>query len=314
MDQEKLERINRFLDDHSGNRVKCVMCPRGCAIDRHHELGECQEPFHPRISSANLHTGEEPPLSGHKGSGTIFLSGCNLHCAFCQNYPISQLHQANKETDPEGLAEMMLKLQKRGAHNINFVTPSHYVYQIVQALKIAVEKGLTLPIVYNTSGYDSLSIIRGLEGIVDVYLPDAKYSDDSTAKKLSDADGYVGINRKVLKEMYRQMGDEVILDEKGIAKRGLIIRHLILPNHTENSKNVLKWIAEELSADVHLSIMSQYFPAYRADVQSQFRSIRHVLTHHEYDEVMDYAETLGLENGWFQPFHALNDYHSPRDI
>lgn len=314
MNEAKLARIERFLADHAGNVEKCVMCPRACGVDRRVELGECGEPFYPRIASANLHTGEEPPLSGKRGSGTIFFAGCNLHCVFCQNFPISQLHRANRETDAEGLAEMMLALQKRGAHNINFVTPSHYVFQIVQALKIAVERGLVIPIVYNTSGYDSLPVIRSLEGIVDIYLPDAKYADNAVAGKYSDAPNYVEVDRKVLKEMYRQTGNELIYDDidRDIAVKGMIIRHLIIPGEVENSKRVLEWIARELSPSVHLSVMSQYFPAHRANTDPQFDGIRRTLSHSEYDAVMDYAESLGLENGWFQPFDAMNDYHSER--
>jgi putative pyruvate formate lyase activating enzyme len=301
MRTDKLDRIKYFLEKHQENIRSCRMCPRACGVDRAKELGECGEGFDPRISSANLHYGEEPPISGTSGSGTIFFTGCNLHCLYCQNFPISQLHRATKTLGTESLADTMLALQKRGAHNINFVTPSHYVYQAVAALGAAVEKGLTIPVVYNTSGYDSLPVIRDLEGIVDIYLPDMKYVFDDIAVEYSCAPDYPRINRSVLLEMYRQTGLEIDADDAGIAKRGLIIRHLVIPGNVENSKEVLKWIAENLSPDIHLALMSQYFPADRA---ANHPVIGRRLTQEEYDEVIGYADGLGFENGWFQELEA----------
>ena len=297
MRTDKLDRINSFLEKHRGNIHECRMCPRACGVDRAKELGECGEGFEPRISSANLHHGEEPPISGTSGSGAIFFTGCNLHCMFCQNFPISQLHSAAKTLTTEGLADTMLSLQKRGAHNINLVTPSHTIYQAVAALGIAVEKGLIIPIVYNTSGYDSLPVIRGLDGIVDIYLPDSKYAFDNIAVEYSSAPNYTQVNRNVLIEMYRQTGQEIEVDKAGIARRGMIIRHLVLPGNTANSKAVLKWIAENLSPAIHLALMSQYFPADRA---ANHPVIGRRLTQDEYDEVIGYADELGFENGWFQ--------------
>jgi putative pyruvate formate lyase activating enzyme len=216
---------------------------------------------------------------------------------FCQNFPISQLHSAAKTLTTEGLADTMLSLQKRGAHNINLVTPSHTIYQTVAALGIAVEKGLIIPIVYNTSGYDSLPIIRGLDGIADIYLPDSKYGFDNIADEYSSAPNYTQVNRNVLIEMYRQTGPEIEVDKAGIARRGMIIRHLVLPGNTANSKAVLKWIAENLTPAIHLALMSQYFPADRA---ANHPVIGRRLTQDEYDEVIGYADELGFENGWFQ--------------
>ncbi len=300
METLKAARIEAFLAEHTGNRTSCVMCPRACGIDRHTAAGECGEPYQPRIASANLHFGEEPPISGTKGSGTIFFSGCNLHCVFCQNFPISQLHRANRDLDAEGLAQTLLKLQARGAHNINLVTPSHYVFQFVEALRIAVAEGLTIPIVYNSSGYDSPPVVRSLEGIVDVWLPDSKYAADETAKRFSDAPNYVAVNRKALAEMFRQCGSAIDTDGDGIIRRGMIIRHLVLPGQVENSKQVLRWIAENLSPEVHLSLMSQYFPAHRVPLESRFADVNRKLAPDEYNEVVDYAQSLGMDNGWFQ--------------
>ncbi len=300
MDNNKLEAIERFIEKYGSNEKSCTICPRGCGVDRNTELGECREPFNPRVSSANLHNGEEPPVSGIHGSGTIFLTGCNLHCVFCQNYPISQLHDANRQCDIETFADMMVRLQKRRAHNINFVTPSHYVYQIVLGLREAIKRGFDIPVVYNTSGYDRAEIISDLAGIVDVFLPDAKYADNSVALRYSDAPNYVEINRAMLLRIYDKFGSDIEFGEWGIAKRGMIIRHLVIPGEVENSKAVLKWIAENLSPKVYLSLMSQYFPAYRASSEPKFDNINRRLSHREYEDVVDFAEGLGFENGWFQ--------------
>ncbi len=260
MPNDKLARVEAFLEEHKGNRETCVMCPRACRTDRRTGVGECGEPWLPASPARIFHFGEEPPITGVRGSGTIFFSGCNLHCVFCQNFPISQLHQANRSLAIEGLADAMLELRNRGAHNVNLVTPSHYIFQFVEALKLALERGFDLPIVYNSSGYDSLPIVRRLDGIVDVWLPDAKYASDDVARRFSDAPNYVAVDRKALTEMFRQTGGRLDTDDDGIATKGMIVRHLVLPGQVENSKAVLKWIAEELSPAVHISLMSQYFP------------------------------------------------------
>lgn len=298
--ESKIQAVEKFLDEHAANGTSCVMCPRTCRVDRNVTTGFCGEPYLPRIASANIHTGEEPPISGTRGSGTIFFSGCNLRCVFCQNFPISQLHQANRTLTIEDLAGTMLELQSRGAHNVNLVTPSHYVYQFVEALRIAIGRGFALPVVYNSSGYDSLPVVRSLEGIVDVWLPDSKYASNEAAVRFSDAPGYVGVNRKALTEMFRQSGSSLDTDDDGIARKGMIVRHLVLPGQVENSKAVLKWLAENLSPAVHISLMSQYFPAHRAASEPAYAAINRKILAEEYDEVADYAEELGIENGWFQ--------------
>lgn len=298
--QNKLSLITAFLEKYKSITHACNICPRACGVDRHIQTGDCGEPFLPKIASANLHTGEEPPISGSRGSGTIFFSGCNMHCVFCQNYPISQLHQANKKYTIDELADLILSLQKRKAHNINFVSPSHYVYQIVMALEVAIKKGFNLPIVYNTSGYDRADVICDLANIVDVYLPDAKYANNTLAEKFSGASNYVENNRVVLKEMFAQTGEDIRLDGDGIIQWGLIIRHLVLPGEVQNSKDVLQWIASELSPRVYLSLMSQYFPAYRVSSEEQFADINRQISTEEYNEVADFADSLGFDNGWFQ--------------
>lgn len=298
--KKKLGKIRIFLEKHRDQLKNCRQCPRACGVNRNLELGECGQSNEISVASVNLHHGEEPPISGSRGSGTVFFSGCNLHCVFCQNFPISQLRQAGRTLTSEALGTEILKLQKRGAHNVNFVTPSHYVYKMVEALKFAVESGFSLPVVYNTSGYDNPVLIRDLEGIVDIYLPDSKYSDNITAEKFSDASHYLEVNRKVLTEIFRQTEGKLILDQDGIAKSGMILRHLVLPSETKNSKEVLKWVSQNLGSKIFISVMSQYFPAYRVLAEAAFSSINQHVEISEYEEILDYAESLGFENGFFQ--------------
>lgn len=249
----------------------------------------------PRIASANLHTGEEPPISGSKGSGTIFFSGCTLGCVFCQNFPISQ--QGNGETvSTAELASRMLKLQKRGAHNINLVTPTHWLPQFMAALWLAIPKGFNLPVVWNSSGYESVDALKLLDGVVSVYLPDMKYSDDSQALELSGAPGYTAINRLAVLEMLRQVG-HLQLDDDGIAIKGLIIRHLVLPQGRAGSATTLPWIAEHLGTETHIALMSQYFPAHQAPTVS---GMGQKIDADEYDTVVEILHSLNLENGWVQ--------------
>ncbi len=295
----KLEKIKNFLEKYKDSAIFCKMCPRNCKIDRRIRTGNCGEPLNPRVASINLHFGEEPPVSGSKGSGTVFFSGCNLHCIFCQNFPISQLHQANQDLSIEQLSQKLLDLQARGAHNINFVSPSHYIYQIVQSLKKAVERGLTIPVLFNTGGYDHADILRDLEGIVDLWLPDAKYAFEDLALRYSGARDYVEVNRKALLEIYRQTSEQLVVDSTGMAKKGIIIRHLVLPGQTENSIRVLDWIKKEMGNQIHLSLMSQYFPTYKA-LEKSPDSLGRKLHFDEYNTVVHHAEDLGFENGWFQ--------------
>lgn len=275
----------------------CRVCPRECGVNRlkNDKLGFCRSGLNPVISSVSPHHGEEPPLSGTKGSGTIFFTNCNLRCAYCQNYPISQMGNG-AERSPGELACQMLWLQEQGCHNLNLVTPTHFMPQILKALGIARERGFSLPIVYNTSGYESVESLRLLDGIVDIYLPDMRYSDESTARRFSVAPYYPEINRAAVMEMYRQVGN-LQLDEKGIAKRGLIIRHLVLPHGISGTDGVMKFLAEEISKDVFISLMSQYFPAFKAN---EMKELSRRITAKEYEDARRIMEKYGLENGWMQ--------------
>src|SRR5208283_1310224 len=243
---------------------RCRACPRACGANRltNEKTGFCRSGLNPIISSVNAHHGEEPPLSGIKGSGTIFFANCNLRCVYCQNYPISQMGNGVEKT-PEELAGQMLLLQEQGCHNLNLVTPSHFMPQILKSLDMASQRGFDLPIVYNTNGYESLEALRLLDGIVDIYLPDMRYSNNGFSMKYSGAPHYSEVNRAAVKEMHRQVGN-LVVDESGFGKRGLIIRHLILPKGLSGTEVIMKFIAEEISKDVYISLMSQYFPAYKA--------------------------------------------------
>ncbi len=274
----------------------CDLCPRECGVDRlAGETGFCRAGLKPRIASANVHNGEEPPISGSRGSGTIFLSHCTLRCRFCQNFPISKLGNGEDLTTP-GLAERMLKLQALGVHNINFVTPGHYLPQILAALLLAIPRGFRLPLVWNTSGYEKVDVLRLLDGIVDIYLPDMKYADEEPAVKFSSAPGYREINRAAILEMFRQVG-HLELDREGIAVKGLIIRHLVLPEGAAGSRETLAWIAGNLGAETHVALMNQYFPAHEA---CEVPELHRRITDGEYAEAVDALEEFGLENGWVQ--------------
>jgi putative pyruvate formate lyase activating enzyme len=275
----------------------CELCPHRCGANRlAGEHGICRMGDLPKVSSWNLHHWEEPPISGTRGSGTIFFSGCTGRCHFCQNYPISQLgYGAIVKVDR--LAGMMLELQRKGAHNINFVTPTHFVPQILAALPYAIKAGLRLPLVYNTSGYECEKTLRLLEGVIDVWLPDAKYADDATARRLSGFKDYVTANRAALREMYHQVGDELALDPDGLAVRGMIVRHMVLPNGLADTPQVLNWLASELSPWIHVSLMDQYFPAYHA---IDHPILGRKVTPDEYLEALDAFDAAGLERGWFQ--------------
>jgi putative pyruvate formate lyase activating enzyme len=275
----------------------CDVCPRRCGTNRlAGRPGVCGVAQDPVIASWNVHPWEEPPISGTRGSGTIFFSGCTGKCRFCQNYPISQLGHGNRVT-VERFAEMMLELQARGCHNINFVTPTHFAPQILAAVEVAAGWGLRIPLVYNTSGWETVETLRSLEGVVDLWLPDAKYISDEVAHRISGFTNYVAVNRAALKEIYRQVGPELLLGEDGIARRGMIIRHLVLPHDLSGTGEALAWIGRELSPKVHVSLMDQYFPAYLVlDDPMLGRKI----TQDEYQAALAGFEAAGLENGWFQ--------------
>jgi len=276
----------------------CECCPRHCGVDRlAGEAGFCRVPSGILISHAGLHFGEEPPLSGSRGSGTVFFAGCNLRCVFCQNYQISQEFENNPTwlLTADELASIMLQLQGEGAHNINFVSPSHMVLQMADAIVQARDKGLIIPVVYNSNGYDEVETLRLIRGLVDIYLPDLKYLDNALAGRLSEAGDYADIVPGVLEEMLDQVG-HLQLDDAGVATRGLLVRHLVLPSYLDNSRRCLKYLAE-LSPDIAVSIMSQYSPQYRA---CQYPGIDRTLTEEEYDDIMGYALDLGLDNAFIQ--------------
>lgn len=275
---------------------ECRLCPRDCGVNRLlDEKGFCGIGRRVKVASHNLHFGEEPPISGHAGSGTIFFSGCNMHCRFCQNYPISQLRHGEK-VSPQRLARMMLNLQKRGAHNINLVTPSHVVPQFLAGLAIAAKEGLKLPIVYNSSGYDGTEVLGLLDGVIDIYMPDIKYSTRDSAERCSMAPDYWEHVRPAVKEMYGQVG-ALETDDEGIGVRGLLIRHLVLPAGLAGSEKVFEFISGELGNDVPVNLMSQYFPADEA-VGDPVLGRR--ITREEFREAEDALHRHGLKEGWIQ--------------
>ncbi len=284
----------------------CTICPHNCKINRTKNPGRCKSTDKIKIALYSIHNFEEPCISGKKGSGTIFFSNCNMNCVFCQNYEISQLGRG-KEITIEELANVMIKQQERNVQNINLVTPTSYALHIVEAIKIARKKGLEIPIVYNTNGYDSVETLKLLEGYVDIYLPDLKYYYDDLAKKYSKVDNYFEIATKAIQEMYRQVGTPV-LDENGVMKKGLMIRHLILPNEVQNSKKVLKWIKENIDSNVYVSIMAQYFPTYKA---KEIPEIARKITKEEYEKVENYLYELDLENGYIQELGEHEEEYVP---
>ena len=284
----------------------CTICPHNCKINRTKNPGRCKSTDKIKIALYSIHNFEEPCISGEKGSGTIFFSNCNMNCVFCQNYEISQLGRG-KEITIEELANVMIKQQERNVQNINLVTPTSYALHIVEAIKIARKKGLKIPIVYNTNGYESVETLKLLEGYVDIYLPDLKYYYDDLAKKYSKVDNYFKIATKTIQEMYRQVGAPV-LDENGVMKKGLMIRHLILPNEVQNSKKVLKWIKENIDSIVYVSIMAQYFPTYKA---KEIPEIARKITKEEYEKVENYLYELDLENGYIQELGEHEEEYVP---
>ncbi len=310
----KLEAIDRALEVLSPLEACCTLCPRNCRVDRTAgQTGICQTGNLARVSVGLLHYGEEPALSGRgtpagtRGSGTIFFTGCNLKCLFCQNYQISWLNEGELRTD-EKLADLMLYLQGQGALNINFVSPTHVVLPILRSLKIAYGRGLSIPLVWNSNGYESLEVVEQLRGIIDIYLPDLKYVSPDLSRKYSAAPDYFEQARLALQEMYCQQPD-LIIDELEIAQKGLIIRHLVLPGHAEDSIRVLEWIAENLSTSVGLSLMSQYHPCFKAPVE-----LRREITVEEYRLVMNRALELGFEHLFLQPEPFQKDEHLMPDF
>ena len=284
----------------------CTICPHNCKINRTKNPGRCKSTDKIKIALYSIHNFEEPCISGDNGSGTIFFSNCNMNCVFCQNYEISQLGRG-KEITIEELADIMIKQQERNVQNINLVTPTSYVLHIIEAIKIARKNGLKIPIVYNTNGYDSIETLKMLEGYIDIYLPDLKYYYNDLAKKYSKVDNYFEIATKAIQEMYRQVGAPV-LDENGVMKKGLMIRHLILPNEVQNSKKILKWIKNNIDSNVYVSIMAQYFPTYKA---KEIPKIARKITKEEYEKVENYLYELDLENGYIQELGEHEEEYVP---
>ncbi|MGB3340175.1 MAG: radical SAM protein [bacterium] len=289
-----------IVDRLYGLLSPCRVCPRKCGVDRlAGEIGNCRAGIDVKVSSYHQHFGEEPPLVGKHGSGTIFFAHCNLHCVFCQNWEISQRGRG-KETSLNELASMMLRLQELGCHNVNFVTPTPWIPQIIKALSIAQNKGLEVPVVYNCGGYESLEVLRLLEGIIDIYMPDIKYSNDEYADKYSTATGYWEIVKATLIEMFRQVGDLKL--ENGIAQKGLLIRHLVLPNDIAGSKKCFEFIRQNLSEKTVVNVMAQYYPIYKAN---QYPDIARRITTKEYRRALTELGENGLDKGFRQTIDTL---------
>ena len=286
---------------------KCTICPHNCGINRlDGQVGRCKSKDTVKIALYSTHNFEEPCISGKKGSGTVFFSNCNMNCIFCQNYEISQQGKG-KEISIQELAKIFIKQQEKDVENINLVTPTSYVPQIIEAIKIAREMGLKIPIVYNTNGYEKVETLKMLEGYIDIYLPDLKYSDNLLAKRLSKVDNYFEIATNAIKEMHRQVG-QTVFNEDGIMQKGMIIRHLVLPNHILNSRRVLKWINDNMN-DVYVSVMAQYFPTYKA---KEIEDINRKLTKEEYEEIENYLYRLNLENGYIQELGEHEEEYVPK--
>ncbi|MFC1646285.1 radical SAM protein [Candidatus Omnitrophota bacterium] len=293
----KIEKAYKLLES-------CTICPRKCKVNRiNNEKGFCRVGLKPVICSFMPHHGEEPPISGSRGSGTIFLSFCNLKCQYCQNYSFSQ-NGEGEEVSLEKLSELMLYLQNSNCHNINFVTPTHVMPQILKALYMAIEKGLNIPIVYNTSGYELPEMIKILDSIVDIYLVDMRYADNQHSEKYSKASNYPYYNQEAVKEMYMQVGDAEI-DKEGIMKKGLLVRHLVLPNNISGTEKIMQFLSKEISKKTSISIMSQYSPYYQA---YKYPELSRRITKEEYQAAIDCLSKYGLENGWIQDSRGLERF------
>jgi len=287
----------------------CTSCPRNCLADRKNKnLGTCQSGDRPIVSSYTLHFGEEPVLSGTNGAGNIFFGNCNLRCDYCQNFVISQNPTIEKQNEisVESLSDIMLELQDRNCHNIGLVSPTHFASPILKSIKIAKDKGLNLPIIYNTNGYDSIEMLKLYSGVIDIYLPDIKYGNNEYGRRLSKIPDYFDKCKLTISEMYDQVGSELVYDG-GVVMRGLIIRHLVLPNDLSETEEVFKFISKELDPKIHISVMAQYYPTNRA---SRNILLNRKITLSEYARVIDLLDKYGLENGWVQEMES-NDFYRP---
>ena len=285
----------------------CNICPHKCGVNRLNGIkGRCKCDNKIKIALASVHNYEEPCISGKNGSGTVFFSNCNLNCIYCQNYEISQLEKG-KEITIEHLAQIFIKQQEKNVNNINLVTPTMYVPQIIEAIKIARKKGLNIPIIYNSNGYENVETIKKLNGYIDIYLPDLKYYSNEIAKKYSKIDNYFETAISAIKEMQKQVGNP-IFNEEGIIQKGVIIRHLILPHHLLNTKNILKYVKENFDKNTYISIMAQYFPTYKA---KEDKLINRKLTKKEYKEIENYLYLLNLKNGYIQELGEHEEEYVP---
>jgi len=292
----------------------CAVCPKLCGNDRlNDEVAACYSGRLPIVSSYTAHFGEEPVLSGTHGAGNIFFGNCNLRCVYCQNYQISQTwkEQKKKEVTHERLAEMMLELQGRGVHNIGFVSPTHFAPQMARAILIAAQNGLNIPIVYNTNAYDSVEVLKLLDGIVDVYLPDLKYADSDAGFQYSKVRDYKEHARAAITEMHRQMGDELVFDENGLLKRGLLIRLLVLPNDIAGVEENLRWIRDEVSPRTAISLMAQYYATNKAATDDRYILLSRRISEREWFSAVSLLEDLGLEEGFMQEYESASHYYRP---
>jgi putative pyruvate formate lyase activating enzyme len=305
--EERVERLYALL-------ASCTVCPRDCGNDRFaNVLASCASGLDPVVSSYTAHFGEEPALSGTRGAGNVFFGNCNLRCVYCQNWQISQdwKGQRQNEVSVERLAEMLLELQGRGCHNIGFVSPTHYAPQMAKAVLLAARAGLRLPIVYNTNAYDSVEVLKLLDGIVDVYLPDFKYADSEAGSLYSKVPDYPERSREALVEMYRQKGSALVFGEDGLLKSALLVRMLVLPNGAAGIGESLAWIAETLSPRVAISLMAQYYPIHRAASSERYSALSRGITAGEWEEALAALEALGFENGFQQELETANRYYRP---
>lgn len=292
----------------------CTVCPKDCGNDRlKDEIAACYSGRLPIVSSYTAHFGEEPVLSGTNGAGNIFFGNCNLRCVYCQNHQISQTHKEQKKNEitHERLAEMMLELQERGCHNIGFVSPTHFAPQMARGILLAAEQGLTLPIVYNTNAYDSVEVLKLLDGIVDVYLPDLKYADSDAGFQYSKVRDYREHARAAIKEMHRQMGDSLVFDESGLLKQGLLIRLLVLPNGIADIESNLRWIRDELSPKTAISLMAQYYATNLAATDERYILLSRRISEGEWFEAVSLLDDLGMEEGFMQEYESASHYYRP---
>ena len=313
----KLSNKNRLENQvHALERLlgSCTVCPKDCGNDRlKDEIAACYSGRLPIVSSYTAHFGEEPCLSGTRGAGNIFFGNCNLRCVYCQNYQISQTWktQRKNEITVERLAEMMLELQERGCHNIGFVSPTHFAPQMARAILIATEQGLNLPIVYNTNSYDSVEVLKLLEGLVDIYLPDLKYADSAAGFTYSKVRDYAQFARLAIKEMHRQMGSELIFDDAGLLQRGLMIRLLVLPNDIADLEANLRWIRDELGPKTAISLMAQYYATNRAATDPRYILLSRRISEREWFEAVSLLDELGMEEGFMQEYESASHYYRP---